>query len=66
VVPYSDKIFFILESQSMIPSLGLRYLIKIDEDFGLLELAKNAGRDAKKRTGILYIVHSIYNTDGQS
>jgi hypothetical protein len=38
---------------------------KIDEDFGLLELAANAGRDAQKRTGILYIVHSICNTGGQ-
>ena len=32
----------------------------------MLELATNAGRDAKKRTGILYIVRSICNTDGQS
>jgi len=38
---------------------------KIDEDFGLLELATNAGRNVKKKTGILYIVHSICNTDGQ-
>jgi len=33
---------------------------KIEEDFGLLELAKNAGKMRKRTTTrILYIVHSI-------
>jgi hypothetical protein len=36
----------------------------IDRDFGLLELTTNAGRDAKKRTGMLFIVHSICNQLG--
>jgi len=43
---------------------GLEELI--DEDFWLLELATNAGRDVKKkRTGTLLIVHSICNSEGQ-
>jgi hypothetical protein len=37
----------------------------VDEDYGLLELATNAGRDAKKRTGTLFIVHSICNSEGR-
>ena len=37
----------------------------IDEDFGLLELATNAGRDVKQKDGKLYIVHSICNSEGQ-
>ena len=31
----------------------------------MLELATNAGRGVKKRTGIPYIVHSICNIGGQ-
>jgi hypothetical protein len=37
----------------------------IDKDFRLLELSTNAGRDVKKRTGMLFIVHSICNSEGQ-
>jgi hypothetical protein len=36
----------------------------IAKDFGLLELATNTGRD-KKRMGMLFIVHSICNSEGQ-
>jgi hypothetical protein len=38
---------------------------KMDEDFGLLELATNAGKCVEEKTWILYIVHSICNTDEQ-
>jgi hypothetical protein len=34
------------------------------KDFGLFELATNAGRD-KKRMGMLFIVYSICNSEGQ-
>jgi hypothetical protein len=41
---------------------GLKELI--DEDFELLELATNAGREVKKRTW-MFIVHSICNSEVQ-
>jgi hypothetical protein len=42
----------------------------INKDFGLLKLSTNAGRDVKKkrekkRTGMLFIVHSICYSEGQ-
>jgi len=38
----------------------------IDGDSGLVELATNAGRDVKKRTGMLFTVYSICGSEEQS
>ena len=56
---YIDSLMKVLEGIPKTEREELKYE-KIDEDFGLPESATNAGRDAKKRTGILYI-HFVAN-----